>query len=143
LIDVQSPYCRGGLFVDNGISKDMILKKKAFKLMEDATKRGYWATHSIVFNKRHIKTLIIEITENQPCEERKVNYEQEVLDIIKDNPGIQTKTIYDKLSDKMCIRNLRNILRLLREKELILAESVGKSKSDPTRQYYLRKLKLN
>jgi hypothetical protein len=133
----------------NNISKDIVLKRKAFKLMEDASKRGYHATHSIIFNKRKIKTLIIEISENKPCElmpiknsakERMLKNNQKVLDIIKNNPGIQPKDILIKLKNKMSVRNLCKILKSFRDKELVLVASAGKSKSDPTRQYYLSSL---
>lgn len=141
--------------VVNNISKDMVLKKKVFKLMEDATKRGYWTTHSIVVHERRgdnvRKKLVIEIQEfyatiplpvQNARTDKRIKMEQEILEVIKDNPGIQTKKLGLKLERTISRRGLSYVLQSLLERKLVQVKSVNGSKSDPRRQYYPAGMKV-
>lgn len=141
--------------VVNDISSDMVLKKKVFKFMEEVTKRGFWTNHSIIVDERRgdevRKRLVIEIQEfwskellpiKNTSRDRRIKTEQEILEIIKDNPGIQKKKIVLKLKRVISIRGLSYILQSLLEKKLIKVQSVGVYKSDPTRQFYPVGMKL-
>jgi hypothetical protein len=124
------------------ISKDPILKKMAFEFMEEATKRGYWASHSIVFANNGQKTLTIEIQEikhKKPLKYKPRSFnktDQKILEIIKDNPGIKTGAICKKLDRLVCNRSVRMRLASLLERKLIVLKSKGNKISDPSRQFF-------